>query len=492
MRFFLLFLVGTLPFLLKAQPPRPATATWVVDEANMLSGTEKDFLREQILYLEQQSSVELVIATIPSLNGADLEDYAQDWAESWGIGKADKDNGLLLLVALQDRKMRLHTGYGLEAQITDLSAKNLLDYNLKPAFRREAYFEGFTDFLTQLFIQLRVAPSEALLKQGGQKSGEALPPIARRDSSGQIILPIAVPPYRPPSVWDPDQVLTDSVAGLLDKKFQQIQESGMGYKVWWVFREQLPSPYKSLQQYTDSLQAGWFVAYPAAEGELLMVYWAEKDSFTFRRSENAYIASHAHGMDEDVLQPLLNAQQSDALDVSIDYFLQSIANNKYSLRRIEAEVFRRTQPEAYAAQQAQKAEIARFDYWLNWGQGLVVVMLLPYLFLSLAALRTKGYARRVARQSLLWMRRLYLLLFPLRLIGVILHPEPFGDILLDHFLIEAIVLLIALMFSFALLGGGGGRGSSFSGGSSFGGSSFSGGSSFGGGSFGGGGASSSW
>lgn len=471
---------------LLAQPPRPATATWVVDKANVLSVDEEAFLSQQIEYLEKHTSIEFVIAIIPSLKGAKLEDYAQEWAESWGIGKAAKDNGLLLLIALNDRKMRLHTGYGLEAEITDLSARRLLDNNLKPNFRRKAYFKGFKGFLTGLFKQLRIAPPLEMLSSASDTTSI---PIARRDSSGKIIFPSGVPSFRPPSIWDPDTLLNDSMVLVINKKLRRQTLGYVGKDIWIALLKELPSGYLSLEQYVDSLQAAWMVAYPDGGREALIVYHAGLDSLSYRISKKANFSRSIQLAYTKVLVPLRPLGVSRAIAWSLDYFFNSLADAKFSLAYMEGKIFRLTQPKAYAKQQAQRARINTFDYWLNWGQSLSILLALFALLFFVVRVRGKGKARRAAAKMLSYLFIGYSSLALARFIGVVLHPEAFGDTLIAHFLFELCLIAICVLFLFGLLsngvGGGGSSGGSYR-------SSSSGGGSFGGGSFGGGGASSSW
>lgn len=132
------FLIGLLSFVWlysHAQPPAPNDKQWVYDGASILSPAEEELLSQQLETLEAQSSVEFVVGSIPSLNGASIKTYANEWARSWGIGKAEKDNGILLLLVVKDRKMRLEIGYGLENKISDLEASQLINELLKLKMR---------------------------------------------------------------------------------------------------------------------------------------------------------------------------------------------------------------------------------------------------------------------------------------------------------------------------------------------------------------------
>jgi uncharacterized protein len=91
---------------------------------------------------ERASSTQIVVAIVPSLDGQDVDDLANRLYERWGIGQKDNNNGVLLLVALADRKARIEVGYGLEHRLTDALSRRILEERLFPAFREKAYARG--------------------------------------------------------------------------------------------------------------------------------------------------------------------------------------------------------------------------------------------------------------------------------------------------------------------------------------------------------------
>ena len=119
----------------------PKLAGYVNDQADMISsGLElkiENYLRE----FERSDSTQVAILTIPSLEGEAVEEYAIRVAESWALGQKGKDNGVLLLVARDDRKIRIEVGYGLEGRLTDLLAGRIVDNEISPYFR-QGNFEG--------------------------------------------------------------------------------------------------------------------------------------------------------------------------------------------------------------------------------------------------------------------------------------------------------------------------------------------------------------
>jgi uncharacterized protein len=115
----------------------------VNDYAGMISVPAREQLENKLRALEESDSTQLVILTIPTLDGEDLEQYSIRVAESWGIGQKEYDNGILLLVAQEQRKVRIEVGYGLEGRLTDLQAGRIVDYEIVPSFKAGNFDEGF-------------------------------------------------------------------------------------------------------------------------------------------------------------------------------------------------------------------------------------------------------------------------------------------------------------------------------------------------------------
>ncbi len=121
---------------------KPGTYQSVVDEAGILNTDEKNALKRKLDAFESQTGNELIVVTVNSLMGTTVELYASKLFNEWGIGKKGLDNGILLLIAIKDRRMRIETGYGLEEQLTDTECARLLEEILKPNFKIKNYYEG--------------------------------------------------------------------------------------------------------------------------------------------------------------------------------------------------------------------------------------------------------------------------------------------------------------------------------------------------------------
>lgn len=123
---------------------------FVNDYAGLLNTGEKTDLESKLTQFNASSSNELAIVTIKSLEGDTIENFANQLFADWKIGQAKKDNGVLLLVALNDRKMRIETGYGLEGALPDATANQIITKTLRPAFQANNYYEGINKAADQI------------------------------------------------------------------------------------------------------------------------------------------------------------------------------------------------------------------------------------------------------------------------------------------------------------------------------------------------------
>ena len=140
----LLLLLCTWAWLAQAQPEFPALSGRVVDQAGLLDAATKARLTQLLAAHEQASSDQLVVVTLSDLQGLPIEDFGYQLGRHWGIGQQGKDNGVLLLVARDERKVRIEVGYGLEGTLTDAQAALIIQQKLLPAFKRGAYAEGIS------------------------------------------------------------------------------------------------------------------------------------------------------------------------------------------------------------------------------------------------------------------------------------------------------------------------------------------------------------
>lgn len=121
---------------------REKTPGYVFDYARVITPADRAAIEQALRRAEARTTAEVKVVTLPSLQGGEINDFANRLFERWGIGKKDKDNGVLLLAAINDRKMRIEVGYGLEPILPDAAAGRLLDSVVLPAFRVENYSQG--------------------------------------------------------------------------------------------------------------------------------------------------------------------------------------------------------------------------------------------------------------------------------------------------------------------------------------------------------------
>jgi uncharacterized protein len=126
----------------RAAPTFPPLTGRIVDDANLLSAADKAAIEADLAALEAKSSDQLVVVTLPSLQGYEIEDYGYQLGRQWGIGQKDKNNGVLLIVAPNERKVRIEVGRGLEPVVTDLMSKIIIENAILPEFRRGDFAAG--------------------------------------------------------------------------------------------------------------------------------------------------------------------------------------------------------------------------------------------------------------------------------------------------------------------------------------------------------------
>lgn len=127
-----------------AQPDFPALNDRVVDLAALLDAETEAALISELEAHEQATSNQIVVATVPTLQGYAISDYANQLARHWAIGQAEVDNGVLLLVAPEERKVRIEVGYGLEGSLTDATSADIIRRQILPHFREDDYSKGIT------------------------------------------------------------------------------------------------------------------------------------------------------------------------------------------------------------------------------------------------------------------------------------------------------------------------------------------------------------
>ena len=144
---------GLIPAI-SAEPNYPNYSAYVNDYAGVLQSGIKTQTEDLIAKVEKETNSEIAVAIVSSLEGVSVEEYAVTLFEKWGVGKKKEDNGVLLLVAIEDRKLRIEVGYGLEGTITDLEAGNIIDDVIVPKFKQNDYSTGVYDGVVAIANQI--------------------------------------------------------------------------------------------------------------------------------------------------------------------------------------------------------------------------------------------------------------------------------------------------------------------------------------------------
>jgi uncharacterized protein len=125
-------------------PPKPAA--YFNDYANVVSKEAADRFNGQLAQFERDTSNQVVVAVFPKMQSdSDIADYTQRVAQEWGVGQKAKNNGTVLFVFVQDRKMFIQAGYGLEGALPDVTAFDITEYHIKPHFRNNDYEGGLAE-----------------------------------------------------------------------------------------------------------------------------------------------------------------------------------------------------------------------------------------------------------------------------------------------------------------------------------------------------------
>ena len=143
----------------------------VTDLANLLPPADRAAMETQLDQFQKKTGAAVVVVTLPSLEGGQIDDFANKLFQKWTIGQKDQNNGVLLIVAMKERKARIEVGYGLEPILPDALAGRVLDEQLFPAFKQQRYAEGLAQTVQRVLviIERKESASESLLSASNRK-----------------------------------------------------------------------------------------------------------------------------------------------------------------------------------------------------------------------------------------------------------------------------------------------------------------------------------
>jgi uncharacterized protein len=185
LRIWLLAIAGTFALPAAAQIFPTRTTEPVVDSANIISAETEAALTARLEALNRQSQRQLVVATVADLEGYDVADYGYRLGREWQLGDAERDDGVLLLIAPNERKMHIAVGYGLEPVLTDALSSQIIRNDITPLFKTGDFDGGITAGVAAIERQITLPPEEAaaIAAAAGQQS-------AQSEGSGLIFVPI--------------------------------------------------------------------------------------------------------------------------------------------------------------------------------------------------------------------------------------------------------------------------------------------------------------
>jgi uncharacterized protein len=141
----------------------------VHDYAGVLSPSQKQYLEDKLKRYDDSTSNNIAVVLVKTLDGYSIEDAATELFRNWGIGQKKTNNGILLLAAINDKKIRIEAGYGLEGAVTDYIASEIIDNDIKPNFRAQNYYEGIESATNDI---IKAAEGRYKAPEGYNKRGQ--------------------------------------------------------------------------------------------------------------------------------------------------------------------------------------------------------------------------------------------------------------------------------------------------------------------------------
>jgi uncharacterized protein len=176
----LLFSVCVFAQIENVTPKRPNPARLVNDFANALTPEQADALERKLVAYDDSTSNQIAIVILPTITDKSgqeypIEDVALKILRDWGIGNKKNNNGIVILAAMQEHKLRIEVGYGLEGAIPDMTAKAIIEDDLRPNFKSNDYYRGFDAAINSIMLAARGEyKAPAGYNQGGKNAGKSI------------------------------------------------------------------------------------------------------------------------------------------------------------------------------------------------------------------------------------------------------------------------------------------------------------------------------
>ena len=161
-----------------ADPQFPALTGRVVDEARLLSPATRDRIAGWLEQFERESKRQVVVVTVKSLQGYPIEDFGYRLGRFWGIGEKGRNTGAILLVAPNERSVRIEVGYGLEGELTDAVSRDIIEQDVLPAFKQGSYEQGIVAGTAAILKTLGWSGATGVTDTGSDKGFGQFVPLA--------------------------------------------------------------------------------------------------------------------------------------------------------------------------------------------------------------------------------------------------------------------------------------------------------------------------
>lgn len=152
----------------------PAYDGYVNDFANVIPDDKENELEQKLIENEKNTTNEIAVVTITTLGDQSVEEYSIKLAEAWKVGKKKDDNGIIMLFAMNDRKMRIEVGQGLEPELTDIEASRIINNTIKPRFQKSEYTEGIFEGVDAVIVGISTFEPTTTISPAPESDGSAV------------------------------------------------------------------------------------------------------------------------------------------------------------------------------------------------------------------------------------------------------------------------------------------------------------------------------
>ena len=171
--FLLLFCLSGLSAFSQNIPSKPSPPRLVNDFTSTLTSDQANAIESKLVAFDDSTSTQIAVVIIKSLEGAEISSYATKLGREWGIGGKDYNNGVVFLIAIEDRKINISTGYGVEGALPDITAKHIIEDVVKPNFKGNDFYRGIYEG-TDAIIKAVKGEYHTPRKKGGASSGKII------------------------------------------------------------------------------------------------------------------------------------------------------------------------------------------------------------------------------------------------------------------------------------------------------------------------------